>query len=129
MRRRRMLERPLSQQLFDRHRQTAVLYNVPTSTSVSFVVCGESMTEKPSTTLPGTVEKIIKSPIPGEPEKAEITVEGAEDLYKEIRIENTLTDEDGNEVRLKKGAKVEVHVEADPQATLPKTDSPSSERS
>ncbi len=84
------------------------------------------MTEKPSTKLPGTVEKIIKSPIPGEPEKAEIAVEGADDLYKEIRIENTLTDEDGNEVRLKKGAQVEVHVEADPEATVPKTDSANS---
>jgi len=94
-----------------------------------FVDCGESMTEKPSTTLPGTVEKIIKSPIPGEPEKAEIAVEGTEDLYKEIRIENTLTDQDGNEVRLKKGAQVEVHVEADPEATVPNTDSPSSEKS
>jgi hypothetical protein len=107
-----------------------VLYNHPTwEERAPFVDCGENMTEKPSTTLPGTVEKIIKSPIPGEPEKAEIAVEGAEDLYREIRIENTLTDEHGNEVRLKKGAQVEVHVQADPEATVPKTDSPSSEKS
>jgi uncharacterized protein YfaS (alpha-2-macroglobulin family) len=96
---------------------------------VHSVDCGERMTEKPSTTLPGTVEKIIKSPIPGEPEKAQIAVEGADDLYKEIRIENALTDEDGNEVRLKKGAQVEVHVEADPEATVPKTDSANSGKS
>jgi hypothetical protein len=73
------------------------------------------MTPKPSSTLPGTVEKIIKSPFPMEPEKAQIAVEGADDLYREIRIENSLTDENGNEVALKPGAKVEVTVEADPK--------------
>ena len=35
--------------------------------------------------------KIIESLIPSEPDKAQITVEGAEPLYREIRIENTLT--------------------------------------
>jgi hypothetical protein len=75
------------------------------------------MTEKPSTTLPGTVEKIIRSPDPSEPEKAQIAIEGAEHLYKEIRIENVLTDENGNKVRLKQGAEVEITVEAEPEAT------------
>jgi hypothetical protein len=78
------------------------------------------MVEKPSTTLPGTVEKIIKSPYTGEPEKAQIVVEGADHLYKEIRIENTLTDAEGNEVRLKPGAEVAVTVEAAPDATVEK---------
>jgi hypothetical protein len=78
------------------------------------------MTEKLSTTLPGTVEKIIKSPYTGEPEKAQIAIEGADHLYKEIRIENTLTDADGNEVRLKPGAEVAVTVEAVPDATIEK---------
>jgi hypothetical protein len=82
---------------------------------------GESMTEKPSATLPGTVEKIIKSPHPSEPEKAQITVEGADELYKEIRIVNNLTDENGDEVRLKQGAKVEVTVEAGPEAVVSKS--------
>jgi hypothetical protein len=76
------------------------------------------MTENPSATLPGTVEKIIKSPDPREPEKAQIAVEGADHLYKEIRIENTLQDENGTEVRLKQGAKVEVTVEAEPKDTI-----------
>jgi hypothetical protein len=74
------------------------------------------MTEKPSVTLPGTVEKIIQPAKPGEPEKAQISIEGGDDLYREIRIENTLTGENGG-VRLKKGAEVEVTVEADPRAT------------
>ena len=77
------------------------------------------MTEKPSVTLPGTVEKIIESPHPGEPEKAQISIEGADDLYREIRIENSLTDENGDGVRLKEGADVEVTVEADKDATIP----------
>ncbi len=80
------------------------------------------MTEKPSVTLPGTVEKIIKSPHTSEPEKAQISIEGADDLYKEIRIENSLKEQNGNEVRLKKGAEVQVTVEADKNATIPKGD-------
>ena len=78
------------------------------------------MTEKPSATLPGTVEKIIRSPHPSDPEKAQIAVEGADELYKEIRIVNNLTDENGDEVRLKQGAKVEVTVEASPEAVVSK---------
>ena len=79
------------------------------------------MTEKLSATLPGTVEKIIKSPHPSEPEKAQIAVEGADELYKEIRIVNNLTDENGDEVSLKQGAKVEVTVEASPEAVVSKS--------
>jgi hypothetical protein len=78
------------------------------------------MTEKPAATLPGTVQKIIKPPHPDLPEKAEIAVEGADELYREIRIENTLTDENGNVVKLKPGASVEVTVEAEPKDTVSK---------
>lgn len=77
------------------------------------------MTEKPTVTLPGKVEKIIEPSHPSEPEKAQISVEGADTLYQELRIENSLTDENGNSVRLKKGADVEVTVEADKTATTP----------
>jgi hypothetical protein len=55
----------------------------------------ETMSHKPSVTLTSTVEKIIKSPISGEPEKAEIVVEGGDHLYREIRIGNTLEKEHG----------------------------------
>jgi hypothetical protein len=81
---------------------------------------GDRMAEKPNTKLPGTVEQIIRSPLPNEPEKAEIEIEGADELYKEIRIENTLTAENGKEVGLKLGAPVEVTIEADPKDTEPK---------
>lgn len=77
--------------------------------------------EKPATTLPGTVEKIIKPAHPSQPEKAEIAVEGADELYREIRIENTLEDGDGKKVALKPGSKVEVTIEADLNQTAPKS--------
>ena len=78
------------------------------------------MAQKPSTVRPGTVQKIIKPVVSGEPEKAEIAVEGADELYKEIRIENTLIRQDGKEVALKRGAQVDVIIEADAQDTAPK---------
>ncbi len=80
------------------------------------------MTENPNTKLRGTVEKIIPSVVPSEPEKAQIVVEQADHLYKELRIENTLSDSGGNEVHLKPGAKVDVTVEAEAQGVTPKSD-------
>ncbi len=76
--------------------------------------------EKPSVTLPGTVEKVIPARSPIEPEKAQISVTDADELYQEIRVENTLQDADGNPVALKVGAQVEVTIEADKIATTPK---------
>jgi hypothetical protein len=76
------------------------------------------MTERPSVTLPGVVEKVIKPTQRGEPEKAQIAIEGADDLYREIRIENSLSDENGEEVHLKKGAEVDVRVEASSEGTV-----------
>jgi hypothetical protein len=76
--------------------------------------------KKPKTTKQGKVRKIIKPLHPDQPEKAEITVEGADQLYQEIRIENTLTDDHGEEVKLKEGVKVDVVVEAESDATEPK---------
>jgi predicted DNA-binding antitoxin AbrB/MazE fold protein len=70
--------------------------------------------------LHGTVNKIIKPIVPSEPEKAQVDIEGADDLYREIRIENILTDEHGEEGRLKEGAHVDVSIEADTDATLKK---------
>ena len=55
--------------------------------------------DKPNITPPGKVEKIIP-PIGNEPEKAQITLEGADDLYREVRIENALQDGDGKQVSL-----------------------------
>ncbi|HEY3971734.1 MAG TPA: hypothetical protein VGM18_01955 [Candidatus Sulfotelmatobacter sp.] len=73
---------------------------------------------KATTTLPGKVEKIINShPESGEPEKAQIAVDGADHLYREIRVPNTLTDDHGRKVKLKEGAEVDVKIEADAVVT------------
>jgi hypothetical protein len=73
---------------------------------------------KVTTTLPGKVEKVIAPhPHSGEPEKAQIAVEGADHLYREIRVPNRLIDDKGRKVRLKEGADVDVKIEADPVVT------------
>jgi hypothetical protein len=68
----------------------------------------------------GTVEKIIKPLAPGEPEKAQISVEEADTLYREIRVENVVTDEKGGKASLKPGADVDVIIEANSDATKKK---------
>ena len=75
-------------------------------------------------TLPGRVEKVIRPhPQSGEPEKAQISVEGADHLYKEIRVPNRLTDDKGEKVKLKPGAEVDVTIEAEPEkSTVAATD-------
>lgn len=78
------------------------------------------MTQRPKTKKSGTVRKIIKPHDSSQPEKAEISVQGADHLYREIRIENTLEDSHGKKVKLKPGAEVEVTVEADEKETIPK---------
>lgn len=69
----------------------------------------------------GRVEKIIKPVSPKEPERAQITIPEADDLYREVRVENVLTDENGEKAGLKPGAEVDVIVEADSSATMKKT--------
>jgi hypothetical protein len=66
--------------------------------------------ERPSTTMPGTVKKIIPAQQPSQPEKAQIAVDGADRRHRDLCFENTLTDEHGDDVKLKKGAHVEVTV-------------------
>ena len=73
---------------------------------------------RPNTTLAGTVEKIIPSLSPDQPEKAEIVLDDGEPLYREIRIENVLKDEDGEELHLKPAAPVDITVEADEKDTV-----------
>ncbi len=67
--------------------------------------------------LRGTVEKIIHPIHSSEPEKAEIAVHGADDLYREIRVENALSGEKGEKARLKPHSEVEVIIEAESDAT------------
>ena len=70
--------------------------------------------------LRGTVEKIIKPLTPRQPEEAQIDIHGADDLYREIRIDNEVIDENGEKASLKPGAEVDITVEADSNATIKK---------
>ena len=72
--------------------------------------------------LRGTVQKVIEPVVPNQAEKAQIDIEEADDLYREVRIDNEVVDEKGRKARLKPGAKVDIIVEADSSATLKKPD-------
>lgn len=73
--------------------------------------------EKPCRTLPGKVQRIIAPLVPGDLEKAEISVDGADNLYCEIRIEDTMTNAHGEIVSLRPGAVVNIIIEAKPHDT------------
>ncbi|HMI50624.1 MAG TPA: hypothetical protein VK525_03870 [Candidatus Saccharimonadales bacterium] len=77
--------------------------------------------EPPRTTVPGNVEKIIPSGGTSKPEKAQIATDETSGPHRDFRIENTLTDEHGEDVKLRKGARVEVTVTARNAASKRKT--------
>lgn len=79
---------------------------------------GYEMKKKSRSTSPGTVDKIIKNPYTDEPEKVQISVDGADDLYREIRVENAFPNKEGEIVKLKVGDDVDVIVEADTKDTV-----------
>lgn len=70
---------------------------------------------QPRATMAGTVDRIVPSPRPNQPEQAQIVVDGAERRHRALRIENMFIDEHGNDVKLKKGAPVEVTITAEPE--------------
>jgi len=72
----------------------------------------ERIPEQPSLSMSGTVHKIIPSQRATQPEKAQIAMDVPEKQYRFLHIENTLTYEDGDPVKLKKGAHVDVTVTA-----------------
>ena len=80
----------------------------------------DASAEVSTVTFPATVEKVIPSRHAGEPDKAQIALDNGEDLYREIRIENTLKDDRGKPVELKEGAEVKVTIAAEPEATVKK---------
>ena len=71
--------------------------------------------------LHGSVKKVIRSILPNEPEKAEIEIDEADHLYKEIRIENVVIDEKGEKGPLKQGEEVDIVLEADPDESKQKS--------
>lgn len=75
---------------------------------------------RPWRTVPAVVRKIVKPLYPGQSEKVEIQIAAADDLFREVRIENTLTDANGQVVALKDGARVDVTFEANAEDTVKK---------
>jgi hypothetical protein len=77
------------------------------------------VSQQPRTIMPGTVDKIIQFRTPHLRETAQISIEG-ESGYRKLRVENSLTDEHGDEVKLEKGSQVVVTVTAEDDSTRPK---------
>jgi hypothetical protein len=75
---------------------------------------------RPWTTVSAVVNKVIKTGIARQPEKAEISITPADYLFREIRVENSLTSPTGDAVALKPGAHVDVTFEADAKDTISK---------
>lgn len=67
----------------------------------------------PWKTVPAVVTKIVNPAFEGQPAKVEISIGQADDLFREIRIENDFTDVDGGSVSLTKGALLDVTFEAE----------------
>ena len=78
------------------------------------------MIKKKRKKLHGTVKKVIKPSYSSGTEKAEIEIREADDLYREIRVDNQLTDDKGEKTSLKEGADVDVVIEAESDATMKK---------
>jgi len=75
------------------------------------------VSQRPRTVMPGTVDKIIQFRSSRSREAAQISIEG-EPRHQKLRVENSLTDEHGDEVKLEKGAHVEVTVTVEGKRTL-----------
>jgi hypothetical protein len=84
--------------------------------------------ELPSTSFPGIVRRIIPPRSAGKSESVRIDLELPDKRNRDFRIENTLVNEHGQDVKLKKGARVDVNVTAigrasteEPSAIVPST--------
>jgi hypothetical protein len=75
--------------------------------------------QQPRTVMPGTVDKVIRVSDSACSRDGTNSIEG-EAGYRNLRVENSLTDEHGDEVRLEKGARVEVTVTAEDDLARPK---------
>jgi hypothetical protein len=73
---------------------------------------------RPWKELSGSVQKIVKNVYANQTEIVEIGIDQAENLFREIRIDNAFTDVDGHTVALKEGAVVDVTVEANAKDTV-----------
>jgi hypothetical protein len=80
-------------------------------------------TERPlaaSRTFSGIALRTIESVYPYLSEKVEISCDGGDDLFRELRIENSFILEDGELVSLKPGARLTITIETKAEDTIPK---------
>jgi hypothetical protein len=75
------------------------------------------MHDDAASSLPGTVEKIVK-PIQGEAEKVQIAIQSGDDPKQKIRIANILVDAQGEAVSLKRSAAVQIVVRPKPKGPI-----------
>lgn len=71
----------------------------------------------PWKTVPAVVTKIVTPAFNDQPAKVEISISQADDLFREIRIENNFTGIDGGPVALTNGARLDVTFEAETKKT------------
>jgi hypothetical protein len=81
------------------------------------------MHDDAASSLPGTVEKIVK-PIQGEAEKVQISIQSGDDPKQKIRIANILVDARGEAVFFKRGAAVQIVVRPKRKSQLGNSDIP-----
>jgi hypothetical protein len=78
--------------------------------------------EPPRVTMHGTIAKIIQSPRSSQPGRAQITVDGADHGYRDLLIENSLTNANGDDVTLKQRVHVGFTITAEPMPSTAATD-------
>jgi hypothetical protein len=75
---------------------------------------------RPWKVVTGFVRKLLTSAYAGQPERVEISIPDADDLFREIRIANSFLSPDGRPAALKAGVHVQITLEADEKDTIPK---------
>jgi hypothetical protein len=73
--------------------------------------------KRPRKVVQAVANRIIQPRFPNQPEKVEISLSEADELFREIRIENTFSDESGQSLGLVAGAALDVTFEANAKDT------------
>ena len=73
---------------------------------------------KPWKSVPARAEKVLPS-LNSQAGRVEISIPAAEDLFREIRLENVFNTVDGSAVALTNGAQLTITVEAEIAGTVP----------
>lgn len=80
-----------------------------------------TLTNKGWKLMPAVVNKVLKH---FHAEMVEIAIPDADELFREIRVENLLTDAKGNMLALQPGTHLDVRLEADRNNLIPKAPNP-----